>query len=94
MAGMSSILTANGYRMYFCSISRSNWLPPLAAGYAVLFYLGSVTRYKPYVFDKILGGGYSWIVEEFLATYPMQFIYCLASELAGVDVVRPYAALT
>jgi hypothetical protein len=31
-------------------------------------------------------------VEEFIATYPNQFI-ALASELAGVDVVRPYAAL-
>jgi hypothetical protein len=46
------------------------------------------------VFDKILSGGYAWVVGELLATYPLQFVYGLASELAGVDVVRPYATVT
>lgn len=87
------ILTTQGYRMYLPTTSASSRLPPLAVGYAVAFYLGSVTRYRPDVFDKILTKGYAWVVEEFLATYPMQFIYGLASEVAGVDVVRPYAAL-
>lgn len=91
---LSTILTAQGYRLYICTTEPRYWLPPLAAGYAALFYLGSVTRYKPDVFDKILSGGYSWVVGEFLATYPLQFIYGLASELAGVDVVRPYATVT
>ncbi len=90
--GASSILTSTGYRFYFCTLPKRERLPQLAAAYAVMFYLGSVTRYKPDVFDKIVAGGYAWIVEEFLATQPTQFIYTLASELAGVDVVRPYAA--
>ncbi len=34
-----------------------------------------------------------WVVEEFLATEPTQFIYTLASWLAGVEVVRPFAAV-
>ena len=68
-------------------------LPPLAAVYAALFYLGSITRYKPDVFDKIIAGGYSWVVGELLATQPLQFLYHLASELAGVDVVLPYASV-
>jgi hypothetical protein len=89
--GTSSILTAQGYRFYICGIDDRKLLPPLAAAYAVMFYLGSVTRYKPDVFDKILAGGLSWVVEEFIATYPLQFIYSLASELAEVDVVRPFA---
>jgi len=89
--GISTILTSPGYRYYFCNIEPRLRLPRLAAGYAAFFYLGSITRYKPDVFDKILEGGYSWVVGELLAMEPIQFLYTLASELAGVDVVRPYA---
>ena len=66
----------------------------MAAIHAAMFYLGSVTRYKPEDFDKILSGGYSWIVEEFIATAPVQFLYILASQLAETVVVRPYAAIS
>jgi len=90
--GASSILTSSGYRFYFVDIDPSKRLPPLAATYAAFFYLGSVTRYKPDVFDKILAGGYAWIVKELIATQPTQFLYILCSELAGVDVVPPYAS--
>ncbi len=69
-------------------------LPRLAASYAAFFYLGSITRYKPNDFDKVLEGGFSWVVNELLATEPFQVLYTLASELAGVDVVRPYATTT
>jgi hypothetical protein len=92
--GVASVLTQSGYRFYVPVLRSAARIPALAAGYAAIFYLGSVTRYKPDVFDKILAGGYSWLVEELLATYPTQFVYTLASELAGVDVVRPYAALS
>jgi hypothetical protein len=44
------------------------------------------------VFDKIVAGAYSWLVADFLATQPTQFTYTLASYLAGVDVVRPFAS--
>jgi hypothetical protein len=92
--GISSILTARGYRFYFCNIEPRRMLPRLAASYAAFFYLGSITRYKPNDFDKVLEGGFSWVVNELLATEPFQFLYTLASELAGVDVVRPYATTT
>lgn len=90
--GVSSILTSAGYRFYVSTAQPRYSLPRLAASYAAFFYLGSVTRYRPDVFDSILEGGYSWVVNELIATEPMQFVYALASELAGVDVVRPYAA--
>jgi hypothetical protein len=91
--GAAPILTGEGYRVYLPVVAPRNRLPSLAAGYAAVFFLGSVTRYRPDVFGKLVSGGYAWVVEEFLSTYPLQFIYALASELAGVDVVRPYAAL-
>jgi len=91
--GIYTILTSAGVRFYLSSTTPSTRMPQLAAAYALVFYLGSVTRYKPDVFDKITSGGYSWIIEEFLATQPAQFTYSLASHLAGVDVVRPFAAI-
>lgn len=91
--GVGPILTSQGLRFYFVNVPPRDFVPYLAAVYGVAFYLGSVTRYKPDVFDKIVAGKYSWVIAEFLATQPTQFLYALASELAGVDVVRPYAVL-
>lgn len=92
--GVSSLLSVQGgYRYYLTSVSARTPLPHLAVSYAVMFYLGSVTRYQPDVFDKIIDGNYSWVVSEFLAACPRQFLYLLASEMAEVDVVRPYAAI-
>jgi hypothetical protein len=59
-----------------------------------MFYLGSLTRYKPADFDKIVTHRYSWMVAEFLETQPVQFIYGIASFLGGVEVVRPFAAIS
>lgn len=91
--GASFVLTSPGYRFYLPTTSASRRLHPLAATYASMFYFGSVVRYKPDVFDKILKGGFAWVVGELLATQPHQFLYGLASELVGVDVVRPFAKL-
>lgn len=92
--GVGPILTNQGYRFYFANVPPRDFVPYLAAALGVSFYLGSVTRYKPEVFDKIISGKYNWVIAEFLATQPSQFLYSLASELAGVDVVRPYAVLS
>lgn len=89
--GVWSLLTRDGYRYYFGDFFGRERLPQLASVYAAMFYLGSITRYKPYDFDRIVGGRYSWLVNEFLATQPRQFLYQLASTLAGTDVVIPYA---
>lgn len=92
--GIWTILTPAGYRSYLCAIEPRRRVPPLAAPYAAMFYLGSITRYKPHDFDTIIRGGYSWVVGELINTQPTQFLYGLASWLAGVDVVKPYAAVT
>jgi hypothetical protein len=91
--GTASILTRNGYRHYLSSIEPRLQLPDLAASYAVAFYFGSVVRYKPEAFAKIVSGGYAWVVQEFFASAPNQFLYGLASFLAGVDVIRPFGSL-
>ena len=90
-AQLSSILTSEGYRYYFAATPEAEFLPPLAAATASIFYLGSITRYKPADFDKIRIGKFGWLCEEILATLPLQILYTFASEMAGVDVVKPMA---
>lgn len=91
--GVRSLLTVSGegYRCYFWTGEPREELALLPAVYAVMFYLGSITRYRPYEFDTVISGGHAWLVHEYLATQPMQFSYGLASYLAGIDVVRPFA---
>lgn len=90
--GVWPILTSTGNRFYFSTLPPRDQLPALASTYGAMFYLGSLTRYKPYDFDKIVGDKYAWLVGEFLNTQPTQFLYGLASHLDGIEVVRPYAA--
>lgn len=80
----------DGTRYYLNADSTIERLPQLAATYAIIFYLGSITRYKPYDFEAIVGD-YAWLVNEFLDTQPAQFLYLLASQVAGTDVVLPHA---
>lgn len=89
---LGHILTATGYRLYLADFTAGQRIPQLCAAYAVMFYLGSVTRYKPYDYERIVTGGYRWIVSEFFATQPLQVLYNFASEVAGCAVTRPYAA--
>jgi hypothetical protein len=88
---VSTILTSQGYRLYLVDMASSQLFPQLAAAYAVMFYLGSITRYKPHDFERIVHGGESWIVGEFFSTQPAQVLYLLCSFLAGRAVHRPYA---
>lgn len=91
--GVWALLTRDGYLHYLNARPRETWLPQFCSAYAAMFYLGSITRYKPYDFDKITDR-YGWIVSEFLDTQPAQMLYLLASYLAGTEVVVPYAKLT
>lgn len=83
-------LEPNGYAYYLGSVPQRDRLPQLASIYAIMFFLGSVTRYRPYDYDTIVGGRYAWLVEEFVATQPYQFLYLLASTLAGSEVSNPW----
>ncbi len=91
--GVWGLLTTAGWRYYLAAIPPRSKLPPCAAVYATMFYLGSIVRYQPYDFDRVFAGKFSWLVSEFFRTQPIQFIYGLAGRVAGVDVVRPLASL-
>lgn len=64
-------------------------LPQLASVYAMMFYLGSITRYRPHHLSSILEGQYGAFVQDFVVSQPLQFIYLMASEFAQREVTRP-----
>jgi hypothetical protein len=90
--GLHAALTPNGYRFYVMRHDGCRVLPQLAAMYAVFFYLGSVTRYHPYDFDKLRQKKYGWLIDEFLRTQPLQFLYLCVSRIVKKDLHLPLCA--
>ena len=56
--------------------------------YAIMFFLGSVTRYNPYFFDTLMDEKEQWLISEFLNTQPKQFLYYMASAVVGKPVYQ------
>ncbi len=91
--GLRVLLTHGGYVNYFIAPHRPDSLPQLANAYAVMFYLGSITRYRPDEYQQLIDE-HAWLVNEFMETQTVQFLYLMASELAGTEVVAPHAIAT
>ena len=47
----------------------------MASRYVLLFFLGSVTRYRPANFDKHMSSEYGPVLSEFLASEPSQMLF-------------------
>jgi hypothetical protein len=77
------------YYLYACPVGEHpSLLPQVASIYAIAFYLGSITRYRPQHFSRILAGAFGEFVQEFLSSQPSQFVYLMASDFARRDVAR------
>ena len=89
----STVASVSPYRRYYLYLcppaAQPHLLPQLASIYALTFYLGSVTRYRPTFFRSILVGAYGPRISEFVSGQPAQFIYLMASEFAKRDVTQP-----
>ena len=89
----STVASVSPYRRYYLYLcpphAQPHLLPQLASIYALTFYLGSVTRYRPTVFRSILEDAYGPRISEFVSGQPAQFIYLMASEFAKRDVTQP-----
>src|ERR671924_350294 len=57
-------------------------VPQLLSIYAITFYLGSITRYRPHHFDRMISGPYGPRIQDFVTGQPLQFLYLMASEFA------------
>ena len=60
--------------------------------YLLMFFFGSITRYRPNVFDQLLSDKSMWLMKEFLKTQPKQFIYLLTSRLLGHNIRQSWMA--
>ena len=60
--------------------------------YNTMFFLGSITRYHPYMFDKIFSDKEQWLMSEFLETQPKQFIYLATAKILGQNVLKAYSS--
>lgn len=81
----------NGYTMYISNsaIGRHSQESII---YMVMFYLGSITRYHPYMFDEIFSDNEQWLMSEFLNTQPKQFLYLATARILGQSVLKAYAS--
>ena len=78
------------YYVYLCpTAERPFVLPQLLSIYAITFYLGSITRYRPHHYDAIATTGFGPRVQEFITGQPLQFLYLMGSEFAKQDVTKP-----
>ena len=89
----ATVMGGSPYRRYYAYLAptseHADVLPQLLSIYAIIYYLGSITRYRPHHFDAILDGKYGAWVREFIIGQPDQFIYLLASSFAQQEVTKP-----
>ena len=85
--GLRSYTDGNEYRMYL-PLSPKVAISSTSVIYAIMFFLGSVTRYNPYFFDSLMDEKEQWLISEFLNTQPSQFLYYLISYLVGKPIYR------
>lgn len=92
----SSVLTLPPYTRYYLYLAppgeRPRVLPQMLSIYLIMFFLGSITRYRPYHFENILGSEYGSMIESFVNEAPSQFLYLIATELKKRDVSKPAIA--
>ena len=89
----TTVATATPYRRYYVYLSpiaeRPFVLPQLLSIYAIMYYLGSITRYRPHHYDNLTQGPYGAWIQEFVGGQPLQFLYLMASEFMRQDVTKP-----
>jgi hypothetical protein len=86
------VRTTKPYRHYYAYMAPAAEqpfvLPQLASIYALSYYLGSITRYRPHHFDTIMDSEYEAFIDGFVNDQPGQFLYLMASEFAQQDIVK------
>ncbi len=81
----------DGYTCYISSNPNYRYQPEFII-YNTMFYLGSITRYHPYLFDEIFNENEQWLISEFLTTQPKQFLYLATAKVLGYDIRKAYSS--
>lgn len=89
----STVATVAPYRRYYLYLCPpaeiATRLPQLLSIYALSYYLGSITRYRPHHYPKMVDGPFGPRIQDFITGQPMQFLYLMASEFAKQDITKP-----
>lgn len=87
-----SVMTIPPFRksyLYLCpSAEKKDMLSQVMSIYLVFFYLGSVTRYRPNLFQEIFESKHGSHLEEVILNLPQRFLYLIASEFSQREVVH------
>jgi hypothetical protein len=59
--------------------------------YAAMHRLSELSRYDPILFSGHFNVNHNWLLNEFIKTSGSQFIYGIASELTGLEFMKPDA---
>lgn len=88
-----TVKTASPYRKsyIYCTppSEQGKRLPQMLSIYALMFFLGYVTRYFPGHFEDFLDSKYGPFFDTFISESPMQFLYLMASDILGREVSKP-----
>lgn len=78
------------YRRYYLYMTEGAQAPlkQWLAVYSTFFWLGSMTRYQPVEFFKILDGPLGPFVREFLSAQPSQLLYIMVSDMKRQDIAK------
>ncbi|MDG9884143.1 YaaC family protein [Pseudomonas sp. GD04058] len=91
---VSTVPPYRKYYLYACpQLEIDHVLPQLLSIYAISYYLGSITRYRPHQLPRISKDVYGPLIQDFITGQPMQFLYLMASEFAEQDVAKPAIVL-
>ena len=89
----ATVASVPPYRRYYVYVApiaeHPQVLPQLLSIYAITYYLGSITRYRPHHFDAIVRSPMGPRIEEFISGQPLQFIYLMASQFAEQEITKP-----
>jgi hypothetical protein len=86
-----TVTTDQPYRKFYLYANPSQnkqVLPQLLSIYAIMFYLGSITRYTPLWYDQIVDSEFGTFVESFIDSQPTQFLYLMTSYFAEREVAK------
>ena len=84
--------TVPPYRRYYFWASpelTNRLIDPLLSVYSVIFYLGSVTRYRPYYFEGLQTSPFGNLFDEIIQTQGQQMLFHLAAEFQERDISWP-----
>ncbi len=88
-----TVSTIPPYRRHYVytrpSTDSNQVLPQLLSIYALSYYLGSITRYRPHHLPTITDTVFGPRVQDFITGQPQQFLYLMASEFAKREVTKP-----